>query len=83
MNSPIQTTSPSFYVSGSMIMMVFLLFCNSRMLPKFDLENISNSSSYVLDEQAQRNMMTSILAGSVGGLCLLILRNQFYTSDNG
>ena len=32
-NSPIQATSPPFYVSGAMMMLVFLILINCRKLP--------------------------------------------------
>jgi hypothetical protein len=81
MHSPIQTTSPPFYVSGSVMQLVLILFCNSRSLPDVDADLLHNDQA--LSEHAQQNMMNSIVACSVGGLILLFLRNQYFTQDNG
>ena len=89
MNSPIQTTSPSLYVSGSMMMLVFLLFCNSRELPEVDINEFGKilvqrtENGFLISENAQKNMMASILASSVGGLILMFLRSKFFSFEIG
>lgn len=85
MHSPIQTTSPPFYVSGAMMMLVFLLFCNSRQLALVNVESLGEPGlqEMIIDDNAQKNMMNSILACSIGGLALLFLRNRYFTQDNG
>lgn len=89
--SPLQTTSPPFYVSGALMMWIFFLFCGSTILSDVNLRKIEGTETYVLpdksrkfflEETSQKNMMVLIVCGAIGGVCHIFLRERFYSEDS-